>query len=129
VLQALKQYVYALQLSYLEGEVLAVDSGPSQAKACIPGSLFHQLGDMRRTLIRGLNFLPTGADPIGQRLKSTSPIIFAELLTWQRVDVEGRTLLGTLCQSQGNSALGLVSVAYHRAAGKGSREYRLCNRR
>jgi hypothetical protein len=49
-------------------------------KACIPGSLFQQLGDMRRTLIRGLNFLPTGADPIGQRLKSTSPIIFAELL-------------------------------------------------
>ncbi|KAN0069168.1 hypothetical protein V8E54_012797 [Elaphomyces granulatus] len=47
-------------------------------KACIPGSLFQQLGDMRRTLIRGLNFLPAGADPIGQRLKSTSPI--AELL-------------------------------------------------
>jgi len=31
---------------------------------------------MRRTLIRGLNFFLTGTDPIGERLKSSSPIIF-----------------------------------------------------
>jgi hypothetical protein len=38
-----------------------------------------QLDDMRRTLIRGLNFIVTGTDPIGQRLKSTSPIFDPEL--------------------------------------------------
>ena len=44
-------------------------------KACLPGSAFQQLSDMRRTLMRGLNFFQTGTDPIGERLKSTSPII------------------------------------------------------
>jgi hypothetical protein len=44
-------------------------------KACLPG-LFQKLSDMQRTLIRGLNFFLTGTDPIGARLKSTSPIIF-----------------------------------------------------
>jgi SET domain-containing protein len=48
-------------------------------KACQPGSLFQQLSDMRRTLIRGLNFLTIGVDPIGDRLES-SPIIFNQKL-------------------------------------------------
>src|SRR6267378_2812412 len=41
-------------------------------KACIPNSLFQQLSDMRRTLIRGLNFLLTGTDPIGEILNQSS---------------------------------------------------------
>jgi hypothetical protein len=41
-------------------------------KACLPGSAFQQLSDMRRTLIRGLHYLSHGEDPIGQ---TRSPII------------------------------------------------------
>jgi hypothetical protein len=55
-------------------------------KACQPGSLFQRLSDMRRTLIRGLNFLTTGLDPIGQRLQSAYPIIFDPKL---RKEAEG----------------------------------------
>ncbi|KAF2813770.1 SET domain-containing protein [Mytilinidion resinicola] len=45
-------------------------------KACLPGTPFQQLSDMRRTLIRGLQYLTLGHDFNGQRQTSASPIIF-----------------------------------------------------
>jgi SET domain len=44
-------------------------------KACLPGTLFQQLSDVRRTLIRGLQYLTLGVDLNGQRQGSASPII------------------------------------------------------
>ncbi|KAI0529789.1 hypothetical protein GGR58DRAFT_495665 [Xylaria digitata] len=45
-------------------------------KACITGTPFQQLSDMRRTLIRGLQYLTLGVDINGQRQSSASPLIF-----------------------------------------------------
>lgn len=44
-------------------------------KACLPGTPFQQLSDMRRTFIRGLQYLMLGVDLNGQKQDSTSPII------------------------------------------------------
>jgi hypothetical protein len=44
-------------------------------KACLPGTPFQQLSDMRRTFIRGLEYLTHGVDLNGQRQGSASPII------------------------------------------------------
>jgi SET domain len=44
-------------------------------KACLTGTPFQQLSDMRRTLIRGLQYLTHDIDLNGQRQGSTSPII------------------------------------------------------
>ncbi len=44
-------------------------------KACLTGTPFQQLSDLRRTLIRGLQYLTLGVDINGQRQSSTSPII------------------------------------------------------
>jgi hypothetical protein len=44
-------------------------------KACLTGTPFQQLSDMRRTLIRGLQYLTLGVDLNGQRQGSASPII------------------------------------------------------
>lgn len=44
-------------------------------KACLPGTPFQQLSDMRRTFIRGLEYLRLGVDLNGQKQDSTSPII------------------------------------------------------
>ncbi|KAF2460037.1 hypothetical protein BDY21DRAFT_316868 [Lineolata rhizophorae] len=45
-------------------------------KACLIGTPFQQLSDIRRTLIRGLNYLTHGVDVNGQRQEGpTSPII------------------------------------------------------
>jgi len=44
-------------------------------KACLPGTPFQQLSDIRRTLIRGLQYLTLGVDLNGQRQGSVSPII------------------------------------------------------
>ncbi len=44
-------------------------------KACLPGTPFQQLSDMRRTFIRGLQYLTLGVDLNGQKQDSTSPII------------------------------------------------------
>ncbi|KAH7357134.1 hypothetical protein BKA65DRAFT_423958 [Rhexocercosporidium sp. MPI-PUGE-AT-0058] len=44
-------------------------------KACLAGTLFQQLSDMRRRLIRGLQYLTLGEDLNGQRQGSASPII------------------------------------------------------
>ena len=46
------------------------------AKRVCPASSKNSVTCDVRTLIRGLNFFLTGTDPIGARLKSTSPIIF-----------------------------------------------------
>jgi hypothetical protein len=46
-----------------------------ECKACLPGTLFQQLSDTRRTLIRGLQYLTLGRDLDGQRQGSESPII------------------------------------------------------
>lgn len=45
-------------------------------KACLVGTPFQQLSDMRRTLIRGLQYLTLGVDLNGQKDGSASPIIF-----------------------------------------------------
>ena len=44
-------------------------------KACLTGTSFQKLSDMRRTLIRGLQYLMLGVDLDGQRQNSASPII------------------------------------------------------
>ncbi|KAH0553407.1 hypothetical protein GP486_006522 [Trichoglossum hirsutum] len=44
-------------------------------KACLTGTPFQQLSDMRRTLIRGLEYLKRGVDLNGQRQGSASPIV------------------------------------------------------
>ncbi|KAF2190968.1 SET domain-containing protein [Zopfia rhizophila CBS 207.26] len=44
-------------------------------KACLPGTPFQQLSDMRRTFIRGLQYLTLGKDLNGQKQGSVSPII------------------------------------------------------
>lgn len=44
-------------------------------KACLPETPFQQLSDMRRTFMRGLQYLTLGVDLNGQRQVSTSPII------------------------------------------------------
>lgn len=44
-------------------------------KACLPGTPFQQLSDMRRTFLRGLQYLQRGVDLNGQKQDSTSPII------------------------------------------------------
>lgn len=44
-------------------------------KACYTGTPFQQLSDMRRILIRGLQYLTHGIDIDGQRHLSASPII------------------------------------------------------
>lgn len=44
-------------------------------RACLAGTPFQQLSDMRRTLVRGLQYLTLGADLNGQRQGSASPII------------------------------------------------------
>jgi hypothetical protein len=44
-------------------------------KACLTGTPFQQLSDMRRILIRGLQYLTLGVDLNGQRQGSASPII------------------------------------------------------
>jgi hypothetical protein len=44
-------------------------------KACLTGSPFQQLSDVRRTFIRGLQYLTLGVDLDGQRQGSVSPII------------------------------------------------------
>ncbi|KAE8139738.1 hypothetical protein BDV38DRAFT_39848 [Aspergillus pseudotamarii] len=43
--------------------------------ACLPGTPFQQLSDMRRRLIRGLQYLTLGVDINGQRQSSHSSII------------------------------------------------------
>ncbi|KAK0110171.1 hypothetical protein ONS95_002822 [Cadophora gregata] len=46
-------------------------------KACLPGTLFQRLSDIRRSLIRGLQYLTLGKDLDGRRQDSdASPIIF-----------------------------------------------------
>lgn len=47
-----------------------------KCKACLPDTLFQQLSDMRRRLLRGLKYLIYGADLDGKKQNSTSPIIF-----------------------------------------------------
>ena len=47
-----------------------------ECAACRTGTLFQQLSDMRRTLIRGLQYLTLGVDLDGQRQSSVLPIIF-----------------------------------------------------
>jgi hypothetical protein len=49
-------------------------------KACLPGTRFQQLSDMRRTLIRGLHYLTHGADMNGQRQDSAFVIIVDSVL-------------------------------------------------
>ncbi|KAL3426072.1 set domain-containing protein 5 [Phlyctema vagabunda] len=44
-------------------------------KACLTGTLFQQISDMRRRLIRGLQYLTLGVDLNGERQGSASPII------------------------------------------------------
>jgi hypothetical protein len=44
-------------------------------KACLTDTPFQQLSDMRRTLIRGLQYLTLGVDLNGQKQGSASPII------------------------------------------------------
>ena len=44
-------------------------------KACLPGTPFQQLSDMRRTFFRGLQYLTLGVDLDGQRQSSTLAII------------------------------------------------------
>ena len=44
-------------------------------KACLVDTPFQQLSDMRRTMIRGLQYLTLGVDLNGQRQGSMSPII------------------------------------------------------
>lgn len=44
-------------------------------KACLPGTPFQQLSDMRRIFIRGLQYLTLGVDLNGQKQDSTLPII------------------------------------------------------
>jgi hypothetical protein len=44
-------------------------------KACLTDTPFQQFSDMRRTLIRGLQYLTLGVDLNGQRQGSASPII------------------------------------------------------
>lgn len=44
-------------------------------KACLPGTPFQQLSDMRRIFIRGLQYLTHGVDLNGQKQDLTSPII------------------------------------------------------
>lgn len=44
-------------------------------KACLPGTPFQQLSDMRRTMIRGLQYLTLGTDLDGKQQDSTSSII------------------------------------------------------
>jgi hypothetical protein len=44
-------------------------------RACLIGTPFQQLSDMRRTLIRGLQYLMLGVDLDGQRHGSSSPLI------------------------------------------------------
>ena len=44
-------------------------------KACLPDTPLQQLSDMRRRLIRGLQYLTLGVDLNGQRQGSASPII------------------------------------------------------
>jgi hypothetical protein len=46
-------------------------------KACLPGTTFQQLSDMRRTLVRGLNYLLHGRDLDGS--KSTTIIVDPEM--------------------------------------------------
>lgn len=46
-----------------------------ECKACLPDTPFQRLSDMRRTLIRGLQYLTKGVDIDGQRQSSASPII------------------------------------------------------
>lgn len=43
--------------------------------ACLPGTRFHQLSELRRNLIRGLLFLTRGADPPTMEDMQSSPII------------------------------------------------------
>ncbi|KAF2500678.1 SET domain-containing protein [Lophium mytilinum] len=45
-------------------------------KACLPGTPFQQLSDLRRNLIRGLQYLTLGHDFNGVIQTSASPIIF-----------------------------------------------------
>jgi hypothetical protein len=44
-------------------------------KACLVGTPFHRLSDLRRVLIRGLQYLTRGVDLDGQKHTSISPII------------------------------------------------------
>lgn len=44
-------------------------------KACLPGTQFQQLSDLRRTFIRALQYLTVGSDLRGQRQGSDSPFI------------------------------------------------------
>jgi hypothetical protein len=46
------------------------------AKACRLGTSFQTLSDMRRTLIRGLQYLTLGVDVDGQQQRDARPIIF-----------------------------------------------------
>lgn len=46
-----------------------------ECKACLPGTHFQQLSEVRRRLIRGLQYLKYGRDLKGQRQNSESPII------------------------------------------------------
>jgi hypothetical protein len=45
-------------------------------EACSIGTSFHQLSELRRTLIRGLQYLTVGVDFDGNKQGSTCPIIF-----------------------------------------------------
>jgi len=45
-------------------------------KACLIGTPFHALSDIRRTLIRGLSYLTCGRDMDGRKHAFASPIIF-----------------------------------------------------
>ncbi|KAI1658935.1 SET domain-containing protein [Daldinia decipiens] len=44
-------------------------------KACLPGTPFQQLSDVRRRFVRGLQYLAHGIDIDGRRQDSSSPII------------------------------------------------------
>ncbi|KAI1381783.1 hypothetical protein F4677DRAFT_3840 [Hypoxylon crocopeplum] len=46
-----------------------------ECKACLPGTPFHKLSEVRRQLIRGLSYLTKGVDIDGKRQTSVSPII------------------------------------------------------
>lgn len=45
-------------------------------KACSIGTPFHQLSELRRTLIRGLHYLTLGVDLNGKKEDSAYPIVF-----------------------------------------------------